>query len=132
MIDIISQIYNKYRFQLRVQIVTYKYWNIEIYILYTLLIKSYKYMYILRIKCLRLYMLIHSIITMMNIKLLKWLFHFSKIVFFIEKKETIETERERHKNTNLISIPYHRWLIIFLYKRLKFLFKSKTRYELNR
>lgn len=132
MIDIISQIYNKYRFQLRVQIVTYKYWNIEIYILYTLLIKSYKYMYILRIKCLRLYMLIHSIITMMNIKLLKWLFHFSKIVFLIEKKETIETERERHKNTNLISIPYHRWLIIFLYKTLKFLFKSKTRYELNR
>lgn len=52
--------------------------------------------------------------------------------FLYREKETIETERERHKNTNLISIPYHRWLIIFLYKRLKFLFKSKTRYELNR
>lgn len=72
-----SILYSKYiiniRSQSRVQIVTYKYWNIEIYILYTLLIKSYKYMYIfLRIKRFKI---VHAdtfyIITMMGIKLLK-------------------------------------------------------------
>lgn len=98
-----SILYSKYiiniRSQSRVQIVTYKYWNIEIYILYTLLIKSYKYMYIfLRIKRFKI---VHAdtfyIITMMGIKLLKWLQFLQNSFLYREREKN--RNKKRNKGT---------------------------------